>query len=807
MIKRAMNRYSLFSSSYAFFSSRRVVLFLITGLALLVCLLSLNGRRMTEDLESMLPEEPSDAAVHFRLLKKAPFANKVIIHLHLKGNGKVQDLIRAADGLASAMAPPFFTRVFTGPPMEPTGDFRGLLKRAPPNLMNGRDLETIRDRLKPVAVRKRLQVLLERLRTSGGWGGVRREVREDPLGIGWMVLEKFRHLNPIPRMRLTDNHFVSPDGRSALVLADTDIQVTDTARSGDLLNHFETLKKAVLPPDVEASLFSGHRFSVANAETIKKDLILVFACSSSALILLFILFLRTWDGMALLGIPLATLIIAAAGTFIFFDPVSAVTIGFGSVLLGISVDFGLHVYFGLRIHPEEQAGRMTAEISGPILFSGITTIMAFSVLLLSDLPSQRQLAVFSITGMAAALFFSLIVFPHAVRSRPLSAPAPAKRTAFSGGPAKSRWILGAWVLCLGMLLWQSSHLRFEGDLRSLNLVPEELKQMEARIKTVWGNPLGRAMVFVEGRSLQPVLKTGEALFRSIESRFPGAPVTSLAPVLPPESVQRKNRKKWTDFWSDERVRRTRTLLVTEGRRLGFSEHAFDPFFKGLTQEQTALLPPDFRNSGMGEILNGLLMESEAGFLMLTLVPDTRSMKEAVSAFSERHPDVRYVSPSGFGDLISHALGRDFAGFIIGAAFMVVFLLAVLFRNVLQTLLALIPVGSGLAGMAGGMALLGQSVNLFNIVASILIIGLGVDYGIFMVHKFTRGADLATEKAVGVSGLTTLAGFGALALARHPALYSIGLTVLLGIGAAVLSALWVIPAFYGAGFKTLHLSRS
>jgi predicted exporter len=199
---------------------------------------------------------------------------------------------------------------------------------------------------------------------------------------------------------------------------------------------------------------------------------------------------------------------------------------------------------------------------------------------------------------------------------------------------------------------------------------------------------------------------------------------------------------------------------------------------------------------MGEILSGLLMKSETGFLMLTLVPDTHSMKDAVAVFSEHHPSVRFVSPSGFGDLMSHALGRDFTGFIVGAALMVVFLLAVLFRKASRTLLALIPVGSGLAGMAGGMALLGQSVNLFNIVASILIIGLGVDYGIFMVHRFTVGTDLATEKAVGVSGLTTLAGFGALALAHHPALYSIGLTVLLGIGAAVVSALWVIPAFYG-----------
>ena len=97
-------------------------------------------------------------------------------------------------------------------------------------------------------------------------------------------------------------------------------------------------------------------------------------------------------------------------------------------------------------------------------------------------------------------------------------------------------------------------------------------------------------------------------------------------------------------------------------------------------------------------------------------------------------------------------------------------------------------------MFGAMAWLGLELNLFNVVASILIIGLGVDYGIFMVCHGQQEQDLASARAVLVSGLTTLVGFGALVLAEHPALHSIGLTVLLGISAAVPTAVLVIPAF-------------
>ena len=99
-------------------------------------------------------------------------------------------------------------------------------------------------------------------------------------------------------------------------------------------------------------------------------------------------------------------------------------------------------------------------------------------------------------------------------------------------------------------------------------------------------------------------------------------------------------------------------------------------------------------------------------------------------------------------------------------------------------------------MFGVMGGLGIGFNLFNVVAAILIIGLGVDYGILVVCRISEGSNHATEKAVLVSGLTTLAGFGALVMARHPALHSIGVTVILGIGAAIPSALFVIPGDSG-----------
>jgi uncharacterized protein len=104
--------------------------------------------------------------------------------------------------------------------------------------------------------------------------------------------------------------------------------------------------------------------------------------------------------------------------------------------------------------------------------------------------------------------------------------------------------------------------------------------------------------------------------------------------------------------------------------------------------------------------------------------------------------------------------------------------------------------TGMVFMFGVMSLMKISFNIFNIISSIVVIGEGVDFGIFMVTRSSGDYSHDTDTTILLSGLTSITGFGALVFASHPALHSIGLTVLLGIVAAIPSALYVIPAFYG-----------
>jgi len=362
-----------------------------------------------------------------------------------------------------------------------------------------------------------------------------------------------------------------------------------------------------------------------------------------------------------------------------------------------------------------------------------------------------------------------------------------------------RQVLSIWLISLLLLLGASFKVDCVGDLRQINLVPESLRQAEKSLKSVWGEVRGRALVFAEGATLEEALQVNEKLYTHLRQEFLPSEIVSLAPVLPSHLTQSRNRRKWHVFWSPERLETLQQNLIAAGQKVGFSATAFAPFMAKLTAESVGLSESYWRRAGFAPLLDALIEKSSQKVTIITLIPDR------VANFSwlnkgQKLPGVRLVSPQNFSREVSSAVSSDLKRFIVLALIVVSLILLILLRNFYQALLALLPVLAGLISMFGIMGALGISFNLFNLVAAILIIGVGVDYGIFMVYRLFRGRDAATEKAVLVSGLTTLAGFGVLVLARHPALNSIGLTVLLGVGGALPTVLWVLPALAAMHFR-------
>ncbi|MGF1528459.1 MAG: hopanoid biosynthesis-associated RND transporter HpnN, partial [Candidatus Competibacterales bacterium] len=106
----------------------------------------------------------------------------------------------------------------------------------------------------------------------------------------------------------------------------------------------------------------------------------------------------------------------------------------------------------------------------------------------------------------------------------------------------------------------------------------------------------------------------------------------------------------------------------------------------------------------------------------------------------------------------------------------------------------------LALTATALWLGGGAFNYANVIALPLLLGLGVDNGIHVLHRLRRGETLplsrsSTARAVWFSALTTLASFATLMTSAHRGMASMGLVLTLGVIFTLFATLWVLPAYF------------
>ncbi len=129
---------------------------------------------------------------------------------------------------------------------------------------------------------------------------------------------------------------------------------------------------------------------------------------------------------------------------------------------------------------------------------------------------------------------------------------------------------------------------------------------------------------------------------------------------------------------------------------------------------------------------------------------------------------------------------------------IVILVLIHFRSVACVLLSLLPVGIGTLWMVGVMGWFGIPFNPANIMTLPLVIGIGITNGIHILNRFAEEQNpsvlaKSTGKAVLVSGLTTIAGFGSLIPAKHQGISSLGLVMAVGTATCMVAALTFLPA--------------
>ena len=778
--------FDIFRRMYIFLAPHRSALLGALALVVIACGMLFSQLIVREDIRTMLPSGHTQIASDFELLRNSPFTQRLTITVSHPGGNPIQ----AARILADALRGTIFPHVVTGPATDISPASLTKLISAAPGMLTAQDIATLEQKIAPENIQASLTKDFQTLVSPSGLA-LKHAISMDPLEIRSMVFPKLASAARLINVRVENGQFVSRDGTHALILADTDIPMTDSLGAARVMARYDKALEA-LPPGATAILAAGHRHTLANAQTIKNDLKIILPASLALLTLFFFCFMRTRQGLFVFLVPVAVVCIAGVGTSAFFGSISGIVLGFGAVLLGISVDFAVHVFYALR-QPGQTPGDVLAEIARPVIFGALTSCSAFAALLISDIPGIRQLAIFSIFGLLISLTISLLILPHFVTPGRKNTTRP-KRSTPCHPPMKGGIVL-VWTMILLTGLWFGAHTQINGDLRELGYVPADIKTDEDATRNIWGGMRDIAIVFAKGTTQETALEANDRVWDYLQRTKNTKESISLSPILPSQQTQAENIARWNAFWNQSSTI-TLATLDRERKAFGFSPAAFNSFADFIRTPPKSMTVETLQALGAAGLLDMLTARTAEGVSILTLLPDTSHTRQLFTPESEHELNARLVSASRFRVMLGQAMQKDVLSFGTAAFAAIALFTFFLFRNIRKTTLALLPVGAGVTAVLAVMDLAGHSLNLFHIVSIPLVMGLGADYGIFMVCRQDAAFHHGTDRAVLFSALSTLAGFGALTLARHPALFSIGLTVLTGITAALLMALGVIPRLQG-----------
>jgi len=244
-------------------------------------------------------------------------------------------------------------------------------------------------------------------------------------------------------------------------------------------------------------------------------------------------------------------------------------------------------------------------------------------------------------------------------------------------------------------------------------------------------------------------------------------------------------------------------------RHGFEIGPFTPFLDSLASFGSAVPASEAEAiqrllaSPLRGVVNRHLIHDDSGYHSLVFLHYAEPALDVETFLKELagiDPPARTTSVELVSSQLAASVSNSFLWSFLVGGLLVLFLVITHFESRLGMLYAFLPVGAGAILMLGSMAVFGMGINFMNAMVIVTIVGMGSDYGMHVAHRVNRGDGAGREgrfvqagRAVLLSALTTIAGFGSLAFADYPALASIGWATNLGIGFTALCALVTLPA--------------
>lgn len=762
----------------------------VLGIVLLLTAAAGSGLLVTRyegNIDLMLPPD-KEITRSMDFLRDSNLSDKMIVSLTLTDAVKTKkDLFLAADQLAASLTQPLFTKVMIGFSVADVMEEFSILQYAP-QVLREQDLAIIDSQINAETVSQKMRgIYRQSLRPESIFMSTLS--RTDPLGIKMLLLDKLRALPASMGydVAIEDGHFISRDGRHAMLIIQTPVPMMDSQRSKELIQALEEKLKG-LPEFITADIISAHLHTVSNERVIKRDIMVASTIASLAFLLLFLLVFRDARALFVFIIPLVAVVWAIIIASVIESRLSYLVIGFGTAIAGISIDYGLLVYIAMKRGADTS---QIAKLARLVTIDAFTTIFSFCVLYFSLIRGYHQLALFSILCVFICLLFSLFVLPLVLswkRYTLVSDPNIGDRLRAFRWPAKLS--VGIWVILTAFALYLSFSVQFDSDVKKLDGSGPEVLQAEQTFHDVWGGKANQAIFIVTGKSLEEAMETNDQVFREATKAIGNGDFTSLAMFWPSERLRSLNSKRWDRFWKQGKEKKLKELITETSAAYGFSDRAFTPFFEGLYAHGTDAARP----SGLiSQLQERFVVKKNGEYRIMSFFPDEQQYVDSLAAITIKYPGTFIVSGKALSSSISTFTAKEIKILAPLAVLFNAVLAWLFFRNWKETLIALVPVLTGVVWLLGIMSLFKIPLNVVNIVAAIISTGVIVDYGLGITYEYRYNLRIGTVVAVTLSAATNVIGVGALLFAQHPALYSTGVAMVICMVTGYLSSVIVIPS--------------
>lgn len=794
---------------YDYFATHTKMMWGSLVVLLLAMVLAISQVRFSEDISDFLPLENSEQEA-FSVYQNISGANRLYILFNTSGDADatIDAIERFLSEVRSNDKEGWCADLTAQFDMERIMEVGEFVYDNIPYFLTPKDYERMEACLSNEEyVSQQMQRNIEMLMFPSG-GMMTRNIMKDPLALFSPVLSSLQSSNQQMNFEMYDGYIFTPDMSRAVAMMNSPFGNSETEYNSKLVKLLNGAIEVMHAehPTVTAHIVGGPEIAVGNASRIKTDSILAISLSVVLITLLVIYSISSIRNLLLIFLSIGWGWLFSLGAIsLVGGEVSIIVIGISSVILGIAVNYPLH----LVVHMGETPSVRDAikEIFLPLVIGNITTVGAFLTLVPLQSVALRDLGIFASLLLVGTIVFVLVYLPHLLKKsekREQEHNNKLLNRIASISLERSRVAVAGVVVISIILAFYSTKSEFDANLANSNYMSSEQRADMAYFQSILAKTdsnMRSVYVLASGENFEQALCENSAVVPNIEQLVDEGIVSSYRGVsqfLVSKEEQAQRLEMWRTFVNKHYTTLTKELHQS-AMRCGFSERSFASF-DSLVANSAQLQPQDIEYfAPLTKLLFSqnvtFVKERNRAYIVNTLNVPSEQVESVKSHFANNF-DVE-----GMNSALANNLSDNFNYIGWACSLIVFFFLWFSFGRVELAIISFIPMAVSWVWILGIMALVGVKFNIVNVILATFIFGQGDDYTIFMTegcqYEYRHGRPILNSYKSSIlhSALIMFVGIGTLIISKHPAMRSLAEVTIIGMVSVLLMAYMIPPLLF------------